>query len=365
MRKPTLPHLLAERLMEEIRSGRWKRELPGTRVLASRYGVDRKTCEAALKVLTEGGFLDPPVHGKRRRLHADYRDRERIVQGNLLLLHSTRQVLGATEQDYLWKVAALWREMVGEACVERVDFGRYRRPGTALRQLIDRHGATACFMLMPTLGWATESANHLPTYCSGGDIEPDWPGTLSAFSIRDSLRDATSRLRAVGHERIVSPTEGGWKEVRRKVQDGILSAFGGKHPCYTRDELAPEFPEPVAEAWPGYWRRCFASLKPTAVILREESHLLSLYSYCASHGIRIPDDLSVILLSHDERLEWLQPKPVMAHYPYTRAINHFRSWISSGLQPLGRQLLALQMSDEASSIGPPPRASAGSTTGRS
>ncbi|BCX47920.1 GntR family transcriptional regulator [Haloferula helveola] len=353
MRKPTLPHLLAERLMEEIRGGAWPSELPGTRVLAQRYGVDRKTCESALGILTERGFLDPPAHGKRRRIHAAFRDREKVVQGNLLLLHSTRQVLGAAEQDYLWKIAGIWRDLVGEAFVERVDFGRYRRPAASLGRLIDRHGASACFMLVPTAGWAAEAAKHLPTYCAGGDIEPDWTGTLSAFSIRDSVRDAALRLRELGHERIVSPIEGGWAKGRSTVQDGILSAFDGKHPCYTRNDLAPEFPEPVAEAWPGYWRKCFASLKPTAFILREESHLLSLYSFCAQHRIRIPTDLSVILLSHDERLEWLQPKPVMARYPYVKAINHFRSWISNGLQPLGRHLLTLQLSEEGQSIAPP------------
>lgn len=354
MRKPTLPHLLAERLMEEVREGAWQSELPGTRVLAQRYGVDRKTCESALGILTHRGFIEPASHGKRRRIHPQYRAGERVVHGNLLLLHSTRQVLGAAEQDYLWRIAGLWRDMVGEAFVERVDFTRYKRAATPLSRMLDRHNPAACFLLVPATNWAAEAVKQVPTYCAGGDIRPDWPGTLSAFSIRDSVGIAAERLRSLGHERIISPVEGGWPKVRKTVQDGILTVFGGRHPCYTGENLVPEFPESVAEAWPGYWRRCFAGLKPTAIILREESHLLSLYSYCSNHGIRIPDDLSVILLSHDERLEWLQPKPVMAHYPYAKAINHFRSWISGGLQPLGRHLLTLQLSDEGQSTAPPP-----------
>ncbi|GAA5483197.1 hypothetical protein Hsar01_02426 [Haloferula sargassicola] len=348
--------MLAERLAEEIRDGVWTRVLPGSRVLAGRYGVDRKTCDLALSLLTDRRIISPPSQGKRRRILATSVPQNAPPTGHLLLLHSSHRVLDTNMLDFLWKIAGVWHDHSGEAHFERVDYGRYRNPATRLDGLIERHAATAIFMLMPTWEWTQTAMTRLPTYRSGGDGDRSWPVSCSGYSVEQSVGEAARRLVAAGHKRIIAPVEGGWPKLRATLQQGIAQAFGGRHPVYPGDEMVPEFSESVAEAWQGYWRRSFTRLRPTAIILLQETHLLSLYSYCSAAGIRLPDDLSVILLGQSELLAWLRPKPVMATFPYARSVAHFRHWISAGLRPIGHRMSKLEFSDDGETVGPPPKA---------
>jgi DNA-binding LacI/PurR family transcriptional regulator len=99
----------------------------------------------------------------------------------------------------------------------------------------------------------------------------------------------------------------------------------------------------VPAAWSGYWKKSFSSLRPTAVVLFEDTHVLSLYSYCYTHGIRIPTDLSVISIGYESRFEWCQPRPTMLRYPGNTAVAHFQQWLEGGLKPIGRKFFELEM----------------------
>ncbi len=53
----------------------------------------------------------------------------------------------------------------------------------------------------------------------------------------------------------------------------------------------------------------FEITPPSLIIVGETRHLITIYSYCMSRGIRIPDDLSVILLVEGKHAPWLYPPP--------------------------------------------------------
>jgi DNA-binding LacI/PurR family transcriptional regulator len=79
------------------------------------------------------------------------------------------------------------------------------------------------------------------------------------------------------------------------------------------------------------------------VVLFEGAHLLSLYGHCSTHGIRIPQDLSVVSIGYDALFEWCKPRPMMMRYPYNAAVAHFQQWLDGGLKPIGRKFFQLEM----------------------
>ena len=51
LKRKRLPDQVAEEIEGAIRAGKWVGQLPGNRLLANLYGVDRKTCVAAATLL--------------------------------------------------------------------------------------------------------------------------------------------------------------------------------------------------------------------------------------------------------------------------------------------------------------------------
>jgi DNA-binding LacI/PurR family transcriptional regulator len=217
-----------------------------------------------------------------------------------------------------------------------------------LDALIKRHAAGALLMYMPGGGWGREASSRLPFYQTGGPYEADVPISLGACALDHEIKRAVAHLRDLGHRRILLPTEGMGEQMWRAVVEGLKEGGGAKPEIGTWEDFCPQFPDHVPEAWDGYWTKAFTRLKPTAVIVFEDTNLLSLYGYCYTHGVRIPDELSVISQNYEPRFEWLRPKPVMMRYPMSLAIAHFQQWIDGGLKPIGRKFFPLDILDGGS-----------------
>jgi DNA-binding transcriptional regulator YhcF (GntR family) len=342
---------LADRIEQEIRAETWEGELPGKRTLADRHGVNVKTCAAAIDLLEQRALIGPASAGKGRTILPQpklRKSRGRQSDKRLLVLHQAGGVINVEDYHLLQRMGEIWTRIHGELAWASVDFPRCKSPGPQLDVLIKRHSPDALLMLMPGGGWHREALRRLPFYMSGGPYEEDLPLSLGACAINLEMKRVAKHLRDLGHRRIVSPTEGMSERMWRSIIDGLRSEDGGKPEIGTWEDHCPRFPGNVPEAWDGYWKKTFARLRPTAVIVHEDAHLLSLYGYCFVHGLKIPDDVAVISISYDPRLEWLLPKPVMMRFPAKLALAHFRRWIDGGLRPIGRKHFPLVMGDGGS-----------------
>lgn len=87
----------------------------------------------------------------------------------------------------------------------------------------------------------------------------------------------------------------------------------------------------------GYWARQFKRLRPTAVLVFETYQYISLLSFCAQTGIRIPQDLSVVCHCYDRSFDWFVPRPAMMPYPGHKTLAHFRQWLKADLRPIGHK----------------------------
>jgi DNA-binding LacI/PurR family transcriptional regulator len=221
-----------------------------------------------------------------------------------------------------------------------------------LRTLIERHGAEALLLHMPEENWSREANAILPTYQLGGLYESEEGVSMNAYRLSVEIQRVAAHLHSLGHERIMVPI-GNFAEGMRESTIKALAAGVGKKPAKgTWADHCPRFAESLPEAWERYWKSAFAKLNPTAVILIEDVHLLSLYGYCAANRIAIPDALSVVLMAWNPQFEWCVPMPCMHRFPLAKSTYLFKRWIANGMKVTGAKYLPLDPLDGKSVAAP-------------
>jgi DNA-binding transcriptional regulator YhcF (GntR family) len=342
----TVATQLADRIEQEIHSATWLGKLPGKRTLAERYAVNVKTCATAISLLEHRGLVGPAVAGMGRVIKARPQMRPESMHEKarcMLIVHTAAGHLSIGDFQLLHRMEDAWKRVYGKTVWAAVDYARYKRPGPVLDAQIRRHAADALLLYVPESGWSREAGARLPFYQIGGPYQEDAPLSLGAYSIETEVRRVVTHLRGLGHRRILLPSDSMGERMRRSVVEALSEGNDSK-PEYGRwEDYCAYLPESLPEAWIGYWKKAFASLKPTAVVIFEGAHLLSLYGYCSTHGIRIPLDLSVVSIGYDPLFEWCKPKPLMMRYPSNAAVAHFQQWLDGGLKPIGRKFFPLEM----------------------
>ncbi|MAS95672.1 MAG: hypothetical protein CMO55_20925 [Verrucomicrobiales bacterium] len=353
-RKP-LSDRLADQIQLRIQQGYWDKELPGYRVLAEEFGVSWRTSRSALKTLENRGILHPFEHGKPRRIRESglY---DRHSPESLLLITSATTHHDIAELELIDEIILTWLKLGGRSQQVRVDFRRHKNPAFLLNRLIEKNGAEVLVIREPSKPWV-EAARDLsiPVYFLGGDIPVSERPTVSGFavSIIAMVSESVSRLRKLGHQRILIPDEGFGTLARDAVLTGMQNGFG-EAAIPDPALCCPGFPEVEPETWQTYWNRAFRNFHPTAVIVRKESSYLSLFSFCYENSIKVPHDLSIICHSASENLQWCHPQPDRSTFPKKRAVTLFRRWIKNSFPLTGMKILPVNFI-EAGTVSKPAR----------
>ena len=354
----TITAQLADQIAEAIESGTWTTHLPGKRTLAKLYGVNIKTCAAAMLLLEKRRVIGAGRAGHERVILRKPSKSRGVLRSNrvLVLVHQADLPLNLEDIQLFRRMSEIWSKVHGEAFLVGVDYPRYRRPGPVLDKLIQRHSASALMLHMSWQNWCREALKRIPTYQAGGAREWNAEGSFGASSMENDSIRVLKHLRRLGHRRILTPTLA-WDDQRwRSVCSYLAKDWDEPPPIGIWEDYCPRFVENVPEVWDQQWKKSFRSIRPTAVIVPDDSLLLSLYGYCATAGLRIPKDVSVVLLSHDKLWEYLKPRPTMLRYPVNTAAAHFQMWVDNGLHPIGRKIFALEWV-EGSSVAPAPMGS--------
>ncbi|MES2924679.1 MAG: substrate-binding domain-containing protein [Verrucomicrobiota bacterium] len=339
---------------KEIRNGIWQGELPGKRTLAERFRVNVKTCTGAMVLLEQRGFVGPASAGKGRQILATSKGKKKVSYARgmrLLILHPTTGVLSTEDFKLLQGMVGVWERNHGEAIWAQVDYTRCKDPGPVLDALIARHAVDAFLFFVPQITWGRLAGMRRPYYQVGGPFHADDPISLGAFAIDIEVKRVVRYLREKGHRRILLPSEM-HERMRQSIVKGLSEGNDSKPEFGRWEDYCPLFPESVPGVWASYWKKSFATVRPTAVVLFEDTHLLSLYGYCYMEGLQIPKDLSVVSIGYEPRFEWCSPRPTMMRYPVKSAVAHFQQWLEGGLKPIGRKYFPLEMV-EGDSVAPP------------
>ncbi|HEY0966528.1 MAG TPA: substrate-binding domain-containing protein [Opitutaceae bacterium] len=298
-------------LRDEIAKGTWTEWLPGERTLCSSLQVSRNTLRAALALVKQDGLI-MGQHGSGNRITSSgpVKRKPPYSRDVALLTPDSLERMRPTQTLWIDELRAMLSE---RDCRLHVFHGmQFFRPnaGPALRRLIaqNRHG---CWILalcnQGTQQWFER--HRIPCIVAGSVYEGvDLP--FRDLDHRAVCRHAVGTLLGQGHRRIALIMQksrlAGDIESEAGYLDGLGRFAGGAEPLVRYHDSTPEGISSVVR------RLTEQRDPPTAMIVANAFHYLTVASRLAQLGKRVPTDISLISRDEDPFLSFVLPTP--AHY---------------------------------------------------
>lgn len=297
---------VAQALRTEIGRQLWHRVLPGERQLADRFQVSRKTIRKALAELRAEGVLD--TERSRGSRITGPRSGRRATNPRIALL-LPEPLEGSRPFTALWvnRLMSLLQE-IGHP-LQIFHGAKYfgANATRSLARLTTSHSAR-CWIVArsnrPIQEWF--AASGIPTLISGSAH----PGvTLPSVDVdhRALCRHSAAMLLRHGHRRLALFLEhgghGGDVESEQGFREGLAVAPDAVEPVVCS-------PERSASSVIRDLRRLLAQQHPpTGLLLSNSYSYLTVHSYLASLGLRVPRDLSVVSRDEETFLRFMHPTP--------------------------------------------------------
>lgn len=317
LQRKSLVDQVESALMSEIEQGRWEGLLPGLRELAKIFEVSVPTLSAAIDRLTKRGVL--LGRGGRRRFQVAKRAGARHAQGKarkrLLIITSqggiTIQSKAATDVLHAFSVALNRRGWAVQYA--EIDFYDAQKPHRNWDELLKGERIDRILVLFgrESIGqWALNTG--LPT-CFLGGYAGDLPIPIIGVRSFSLLEHALERLITAGHRGFFVPLcrrHPTFVDSLRKSYAKVLAA----HDLAPKADLeVPAADTHTPETILRLMERAWAQPKPpTGIIFMDWRDCVAGLGFLLARGLRIPEDVSVITLSHEHQSEWF--RPTLAHY---------------------------------------------------
>lgn len=315
---------VAARLQEEILSGHWRGEIPGSHWLANEFGVNHKTVEAALKHLEAGGLLKSQGPGRRRRIE--------LPDGKGPHRRLRVAVLAGEQADCQMACVAELRHTLVEAGHSvfhpkrtMLELGMDKR---RIARLVEREHADAWVVLAGSrevLEWF--ASQPIPAFALFGrrrglplaGAGPDKPPKYT---------EATRTLLELGHRRIVLLAR-----PRRLLPEPGASerAFVAEMQAHGVNVTSYHLPNwnDNAESLQRRLHSLFEVTPPTAMIIEEVLLFNATYHFLAGRGLRVPDDVSMICTDDSPDFDWCRPKVSHIRWDSQPVIQRVVRWTES------------------------------------
>lgn len=347
---PSIPQSLANTLEEDISLGVFRDELPGNRQLAEHYHLGRNSVLKALKILEDRGVITPAQKGKRRNIVVGVSKKKQKKNLKLLLVSGKHQKPDCDDEHFISLMLDTWNAMKGPTVHVQAEMSRAAPPEKVIKRWRIDHSPDAILIYAGSRKWINAFVDtHLPVYCMGGEtIDSIEKISSYGYGLVKTLTHVLQKLRNRGHTRVQFPRRQGRDEFEKAILDAYQTVFGD---IYSDDELkefTPIFSQNDPDQWRVYWRESISRLEPTAMICERTNDLLSLYSFCSSAQIDIPNNLSVVSISNSPHLQWLWPVPNQLTFPKKKNLAHFRRWIKSDFQMRDNVNVSLTWTDGGS-----------------
>ena len=327
-RRLSLVEQTATHLREGLRAGRWRGQLPGVVRLAADLGVSINTLRPALRTVEAEGLVMLGANGRSRHVPARVSNRKRPLRIGILLFDSLAKEAGQSLELFLGLHHAL------EAAGFTVFFSKESQCG--LNHSVKRiaryvQGARADAWVVgagsrPVLEWF--ASQPLPALAlfgrrAGLPMAGVGPDKLPA------LLDATRRLIALGHRRIVYVC----RRIHRLPEPSPLARALLTELSAQGCAAGERFVLPDWEETPAGLHTLFATLfhttPPTALFLDETPIVLAAQQFLARRRLRVPDEVSIIAEDADACFQWCEP--TLAHIVWRNppVIRRIEQWANA------------------------------------
>jgi hypothetical protein len=360
--KPSAADLVADELAKECASGNWDERIPGIRRLANRLGVSPPTIAAAMAKLVEAGILEGGGERKAFRVARKPSGKPKTTKpsGTKRLL-----ILAHDDLDRLVDITRRVVEMLRERMTRKgwivdmqvVDFLHVKHMQRSWDKIIDVDPNTSVIAIYgrdPLAAWAAK--RKIRILFLGGSTGPH-PVSMVAVSSSTMAADALAKLTALGHTRIVIPLcdrTAAFKEGMRQVTQRAIEDAGG---VYVKNYNNPESDYLTPDVT---WRildSVFAKQTPTALVLLDWKELITVHCYISQQGMKVPDDVSLVLLNEPMEADWFHPKLARFRFPVRRLVGEMAKWLEGDKTTVSHVSLAADYVDGLSIQAPPKSAS--------
>jgi len=323
---------VVDTLRSLLQEGEWQDTLPGYRALEQLLGVSRPTIEKALSELTEDGLLGPAEVGKSRKiLPASKSPVQSIAHGKALLILSPVPIAEQpwTMQLFIDLVSNGAREEGRRVTLDHFPFQQFKNPHTQLERLMKIHRPDRIVVLgasREVAKWL--QAQDIPFFTLGGAVlDLLDTGINGCGTDRAKLAAlAAGHLISHGHNRMLYPIPPMYRHAKDK-QVALAMEWGTGLKRSEMDRLIPVCRSAGTDAVYCDWRKWLLELEPTAVIVQYHKQLLSLVGFCNKAGIHIPEDLSIISLSWEPSLQWMNPQVTAIDHPIDACAKWAIHWL--------------------------------------
>ena len=327
----------AAALLSSLRAGQWTGLLPGVRVLCAALKVSPPTLQAATARLVEQGVL--VSRGSRRKLEIAAGTAHRKQPARTGAKSQMQKRVLCLTDDTLEQMSHLRLEILTQLRVRHRHWDvRHRVLNYTTARVPHRHWDEVLRTEHPdhllvfggnpvVAQWA--KSRGVPVAFIGGDALPEKVPTVG-FTPMTMVPEAVAELLRLGHRDICLPMFGLFprlEEAQRAAFRAQLEAAG-----ITFDPAwhTPSSPQTSADIVTNAMTAVAAKTMPTAIIAMTWNEFVSIHCFLSRHRMRIPEDVSVIVLRGSASLEWFRPSLSYFSLSAASACRIVQRWIDDG-----------------------------------
>jgi len=197
------------------------------------------------------------------------------------------------------------------------------------QRLLDASSADALIVVAgthKTLSWACDCG--VPVLALGGDTT-EFPIPAVGYNSDAMVTIALDRLLATGHRDICFPLAVQSSTYVGEMERAMIGAFT-RHGVDFQPKLHfPQWHSNVPEAWREglHWR--FGARRPDALVLADVSAYQACLGVLMELGLKVPGDLSLVVLGEHTELSWFYPRPASFNLDPLKLADKIGNWINS------------------------------------
>jgi DNA-binding LacI/PurR family transcriptional regulator len=318
--RTSLVHETSSVLKEWIASGMVKDVLPGEHELKGRLRVGRDTLRLALQALENEGWIEASSQGRKRRIHPRKLRATGKAGSNLpVTFLSPYQAKQAQDLDEMEETMKRLAEAGRTMQFIAPEVFHLKHPDRRLEQLVRAHPSVAWLLYatsQPVQAWFGQQG--LPTLICGTPypgvelphIHQDWEPAGFHAGLQ-FLRYGHRQIGMFGYVKrgagAILIEQGLRRALQQPGSQARLTVFG--------DERTPQS---IVNCYEAAFK---ARERITAMVLTSSEHLLTCLSWLVSKGIRVPADVSVMVLPYEHWYSELHP-PLSHYKPNIRGLSH-------------------------------------------
>lgn len=317
----------ASYLRDEIEKGVWDEWLPGERALCESLQVSRNTLRSALAQLKRDRVIRS-IHGSGNQIAIKSHQRMPRLQSHDVAFLTPEPLEQLRPMQTLW-IDELRAMLSERGCRLHVFHGRqYFRinPGPALAKLTQQnpHG---CWVLIlsneKTQRWFEQ--NRVPCIVAGSVYAGiDLP--FRDIDHRAMCRHAAGVMLAAGHRKVALVIQRSRRAGDVASETGFMEGVKQSSHADANAVVCPH--DATVSGICNALRRLMEQRPPpTALLVANPNHYLTIVSRLVQMGRRVPDDVSVVSRDEDPFLSYLVPNP-------TRYVTNAHALAKSLLRPL-------------------------------